>query len=72
MKVKLLTDGGYDTPGIIGETVEATKERSKYGTLYNVTSTELYKVDPEDWEANYVASPDHKFCFYPYEVEVLD
>lgn len=72
MKVKLLTDGCYNTPGIVGKIVEATEERSKYGTLYNVTTLELYKVDPEGCKSDYEVIPDYGFCFFAHEVEVLD
>lgn len=72
MKVKLLTDGGFDTPGIVGKIVEATPFRSRNTDLFDVQVTELYRVDPEGWKYEYETTPDYKFCFLNHEVEVLD
>jgi hypothetical protein len=44
MKVKLLTDGGYDLPHIVGKIVEATPD--KYVDGCHVNKKLLYKWTP--------------------------
>lgn len=69
MKIKFITDGGYDTPGIVGKIVEA----QRCGSGYDVALKDLVPLD-YDWQEEMDAGTSLNYLYYfrACEAEVVE
>lgn len=73
MKIRLVTDGGFYCPDLVGKVVEA--EDNLYVThaeLCRVSDVWAELIAKEDAVRGETTAPDYLWCFTRHEVEILE